>query len=834
MTENMDPPQAGSPPPSWRAPAGFYDEAFGPGGTPRERWSDLLASLAGYDQQELAVRWETGQRTLRNHGVTYGAAASGKSAARPWELDLAPFIVSPQEWAIIERGAIQRARLLNLVLNDLYRGTMRLLRDGFLPPALVFANPNYLRCCRGGSIPNNTFLHLCAIDLARGPDGSWQVLDDRMQSPGGLGYALENRTIISRLLPQEFRRLGVRRLNEFFAALRQNLTELAPSATYWPRIVLLSRGAKGPAHYEHALLARYLGFTLAEGADLTVRDERVHLKTVEGPQRVDVLLRRVNDVDCDPLETTTNSFLGAPGLVQAARAGNVLIANALGSAAVETPAILPTLPLLSRHLLGEDLILPSTETWWCGEASELNHVLANLDSLIVKSAFPGSKRGTFSGPEMSENDRRALAQRIQQAPHTFVAQTPVPLSHAPVWNGEGIEPRPVVLRVYVAARGDSFVVLPGGLTKVSQSTLNPMSGLKFGGGSKDTWILDTGLPHANQPPLRIESRPAERMLSAAPSRIADNLFWLGRYSERLEHTARVIRTFSSRLIDEPDSRTDAQLQSLLDMIQPAARAPHAGPIDADTAADTALDHVYNRDNPDSIASSVGRISGIISTARDRFSADTWRILHRLEEFPGARAKVLPLASAKAMLHDLIAHLAALSGMEMENMTRGAEWLFLDFGRRLERAFSICGLFRACCSAGRAPEIMLNPILEICDSSLTYRRRYFSEPRLASTLETLLHDPSNPRSVRFQLQLMEKHLAELPGFRQDEDSEGCLIQELKTHFNATQGQADAPATVISPEYFEKVESLLLELSEKLAHHYFTLVTPSTSGSRATIQ
>jgi len=814
------------------AAAGFYDEAFDSDGRPRESWAGLLGSLGDYDQTELANRWETGQRSLRNHGVTYGATSSGRTIARPWELDLVPFTISPSDWAVIEQGAIQRARLQNLILKDLYRGTMRLMRDGFLPPALVFANPNYLRSCRGAPTPNDTFVHLCAIDLARAPDGNWKVLDDRIQIPGGLGYALENRTIISRLLPREFRELRVRRLNEFFAAIRQTLTELAPSATYWPRIVLLSRGAKGPAHYEHALLARYLGFTLVEGGDLTVRDQRVHLKTVEGPQRVDVILRRVNDVDCDPLELRADSLLGTPGLTQAARAGNVLIANSLGSAAVETPALLPTLPLLCRHLLHEDLILQSTETWWCGEASELNHVLANLDSLIVKSAFPGSSRSTFSGPEMTEEERNALAQRIRESPQFFVGQAAVPLSHAPIWTGSGLESKPIVLRVYVAARGDSFVVLPGGLTKVSQSSLNPVSGLKIGGGSKDTWILDTRPLPANQPPIRIESRPAGRMLSAAPSRIADNLFWLGRYSERLDHSARIVRALSSRLIDEPDSRTDAQLFSLLDMIGAEAQALPNGGADAEAATEAVLDYLYESSNNEGVAASIARISGIVATARDRFSADTWRVLHRLGEFPGPRPNVLPLNAARSMLHDLIAQLAAMSGMEMESMTRDTEWLFLDFGRRLERSMNVAELFRTAYSAGRDLEIILNPILDICDSSLTYRRRYFSEPRLDSTFETLLSDSSNPRSIAYQIKAMAEHCAAMPNTKSEGDAgELELIQELKSKFESLPIRQILDDTSIALDYFENIKQLLLQLSDGVTHRYFTLVTPNAPSGTA---
>lgn len=821
-----------------RAPAGFYDEAFTQAGQPREHWRDLLGGLNALGKNELAARWENGRRILRNHGVTYNAADGSRDNERPWELDLAPFTLSAQEWSFIERGAIQRARLQNLLLNDIYNGPQRLLRDGFIPPALLYANPNFLRACRGIPAPKGIYLHLAAIDLARSPSGEWWALGDRLQAPGGIGYVLENRTIVSRLLPREFRSLQVQRLNSFFSAFRQTLTELAPSATMWPRIVLLTPGIHSPAHYEHSLLARHLGFALVEGGDLTVRDQRVFLKTVEGPQRVDVIVRQVNDAMCDPLELRADSCLGVPGLVQAARAGNVLVANALGSAAAETPSFIPSLPLLCRHLMDEDLMIPSTATWWCGEASDRNHVLANLKSLIIKRAFPTRQRETQSGKELNQIERDELRARIERRPHSFIGQVPVPLSHAPVWANGRFESRPVALRVYVAARGDSYIALPGGLTKVSQSSLNPVSGLQIGGGSKDTWILGANESPQIQEPIRFESRAAERMLTGAPSRIADNLFWLGRYSERLEHTTHILRAISSRLLDEFESRTLEQIAALTRVMSAIGLCPKppAGPFNPATAEHAVLNLVYDPAASGGISQLIGNINVLVSSARDRFSGDTWRIISRLRDFPGPRPPSLPLTNAQSLIHELIANLAALSGMELESMTRGVEWRFLDFGRRLERAHCLCRLFQAALSPASQTGALLNPILEICDSSMTYRRQYFSQPEFGSVLSLLIRDKTNPRALRFQLGVMTAHLRAISrksDSREEIDQMTLIDKEIsperlrKLSFMLNKGESTEPA-----EFFGNLAQRLGGVCDTLAHRYFALVPPriNSGGGR----
>lgn len=819
-----------------QVPVGSYSEVFDSTGATRSHWQKLLTSLDSAGPQGLTDTTEDARRILRDHGVTYNAADQLDEIERPWELDIVPFLIDGEEWKQIEAGAIQRAQLLNTVLNDIYIGPQLLIRDGFIPPGLVYPNPNFLRPCRGVRIPGDVYLHLLAIDIARNPDGSWVVLSDRTQAPSGIGYALENRTIVGRVMPSEFRDCGVQRLDHFFSSFRTTLRELAPSPTAWPRIVFMSPGSRTDAYYEHSLLARFLGITLVESTDLTVRDRRVFLKTLEGLQRVDVIVRRVNDTHCDPLELAGESVTGVPGLVEAVRAGNVMVANGLGSALVESPALIPFLPALARHLLGEELILPSAATWWCGEASEQNRVLSGLDSMIVKNAFVETNRQTFSGTEMSSESRRQLGEDILSRPYEFVGQENLLLSQVPVWTDRGPESRPVVLRIYVAARGDGYHVMPGGLAKVSQSASSPVHGFQVGGSSKDTWVLGLSkyAPDTNRA-IELETRPAERLSTGVPSRVADNLFWLGRYSERLENRVHLLRPVLSRLVDSTDPSANVQLTALRALLAQLYSDQSGKPPPEDfDIGEAAIALIYDEAQMNGIISLLLRLRHLVPSVRDRLSGTTWRILNRLGRYPGTPSLQIPFPRATATLNDLVVDLAALSGMEMESMTRGIDWRFLNFGRRLERAYNMCGLLQTALNQAADREAVLNPLLEIADSTMTYRRRYFSEPDLASVLELLLIDGSNPRSIAFQLNEMEEHVSAFPAKGSDAEplrEEQVLLtlrdQLSRPEYRRLVGAFEGNMTGMVDDYFDSLADKFAHLSDALTHRYINLTPPKAT-------
>ena len=423
--------------------ASGYDEAFASDGKPRVHWRSLISLLDRLGHDELGVRVENSRRILAEHGVTCLVTRDDGGTDEPWQLDLIPLVIGAAEWRVLEAGLIQRARLLNLVLGDLY-GTQRLVRDGLVPAPLVFANPGYLRPCQAIDVPGGAYLQIYAADLARSTDGQWWVLADRTQAPGGLGFALENRSILSRVLPEAMRAVQPRPISDTLRIQRDTFRRLAPQQADNPSIVLLTPGPRSEAYFEHAYLSRLLGLTLVEGDDLTVRNRRLFIKTLDGLRRADAVFRRVSDAFCDPLELRGDSLLGVPGFVEAARAGQVSVGNALGTGLLESPAFMPFLPGLCRHLLDEELRLPSLATWWCGQANEQSYVREHLEELIIRPAL--SLMGSSVKPvELTAAQRASLLEQIHLRPHEFVGQEQVHLSHAPVWTNQHRESRPLAL-----------------------------------------------------------------------------------------------------------------------------------------------------------------------------------------------------------------------------------------------------------------------------------------------------------------------------------------------------------------------------------------------------
>jgi uncharacterized circularly permuted ATP-grasp superfamily protein/uncharacterized alpha-E superfamily protein len=752
---------AGSLLSGYRPPDEVFDEMMA-GGVPRLHWQKVVSAFEQLSQQDRINRRDTAARILRENGVTYNVYGDTQGLGRPWSLDLIPLVIPPDEWRQIEAGLEQRARLLNLILADFY-GPQTLVREGLLPPSLLFANPAFLRPCHGIVPPRNIFLFLHAVDLARSPDGQWWALSDRTQAPSGAGYALENRIVLSRVSPDEFRECRVERLAQFFQVMRDTLRGLSTRASGQPNVVLLTPGPYNETYFEHVYLARYLGFPLVEGADLTMRDRRVFLKTLEGLQPVDVILRRADDTFCDPLELRADSMLGVPGLTEAVRAGNVTIANALGSGAVETPALAAFLPGLSRKLLDEELKLPSVATWWCGQKKEMEYVREHLGELVVKRAFSRGIAPVFGG-DLKENERESFLAEMQTMPYDFVAQEQVSLSTAPVLERGRMEPRPVVLRTYVCATPEGFTVMPGGLARFSTAPERLVVSMQSGGGSKDTWVISDG--PVSQLTLLLPNTQVvrlERTATELPSRIADNLFWLGRYAERLEDLVRVLRCLLVRLSGEAGAEETPELTALvqllidLDLFPVKFRERHtlAG-VEREVYS-----LIYQAHRLGALREVIGRLNNIAFALRDRFSADTWRILNKLQGDARPRPGRIPISEALGLLNTLVVDLSAFSGMEMENMTRGHGWRFLEIGRRLERATNIITLVQGGLAVEARGLNPLEPILEIADSAITYRRHYFAQPQWPPALDLLIADEANPRALAFQVTALADHAANLP-------------------------------------------------------------------------
>ncbi len=755
---------------AYHPPAFFHDEMMAPSGLCRPHWQPLLSELAAMGQDQFHSRWVEGQRLLHSHGVTYNVYDDPQSISRPWPLDPIPFVLEKNEWNRIEAAIEQRATLLNTILSDLY-GPQRLLRDHKLPAELIHPHPAFLRPCHGFKPVRGIYLHSYSADLARSPDGNWWVIADRTQAPSGAGYALENRLVASRMLPDVFDKLHVQRLATFFQTYRDTLRSLVPANRENPRIVLLTPGPYNETYFEHALLARYLGFTLVEGGDLTVRDNRVFLKTLGGLLPVDVIVRRQDDSFCDPLELREDSMLGVAGLVQAVRSGNCAIANALGSGILETAAPAAFLPGLCRHILDEDLKMPTVATWWCGQPAPFSYVAGNLQNLVIKPTFPRPDTQPVFGAKLNASKRRALLDKMLAQPDRYVAQEQVSLSTVPVWENGRLDPRHFVLRIYAVANGDSYSVMPGGLTRVSNSLDSLVVSMQRGGGSKDTWVM------ADHPASEFSLlRPARVAIEVSratfdlPSRVADNLFWLGRYMERLEAAVRVARALLRRLSQETVFSSHGGLHAGEQVLLALGylKAESAPDKRAATLEKEILSLIFDVKSTRAFGATTQQIRRVAWLLRDRISIDAWRILSRFErQFNSETPRdALRLNVAQEILDQSVITLSAFAGTVMEGMTRGDGWRFLDIGRRLERALQMTELLRAgLASCGEIGGGQLDALLDMTDSTLTYRSRYLSSMQADLLVDLVLLDEANPRSIAFQTIQLAEHIDQLPATRE---------------------------------------------------------------------
>jgi len=807
---------------AYRPPAGVYDEFFAHDG-PRPHVRPFVERVDSLDREELGRRWQQAERLLVENGITHNAYDAG-GRLRPWRLDGLPLLLPPAEWDSLADGLRQRTSLLELLLKDVY-GPQHLIRSGLLPPELLFGHDGFLRPLHGLSPPTGKFLHLYAADLARSPDGRWWVAADRTEDPTGAGYALENRIVLSRVLPETFHECEVRRLAPYFITLRDHLKRLAPQRDN-PFIVLLSSGPGTTNYFEDIYLARYLGFTLVQGDDLGVRDDKVVLKTLGGLTPVDVIVRRVESPLCDPLELDGESTAGVAGLLQAARKGNVVIANPLGSGLVQAPAFMAFLAPLCRALLGEDLKLPSVATWWCVGRDEREYVLAHLDELVIRHAFIKQKKDPVRPWLLAAKDREQLVAAIRKHPHRFVAQETVSRSSAPVMTGGCCEPWSVALRTFLVASGDDYEVMQGGLARVAR-TPEPLDvSVSAGEGSKDAWVL------SDEPvrPVSLLRRKSERIElkrsgSELPSRVADNLYWLGRHVARADGAARLLRTLIGRLATESDSTEVPERPLLLRCAAAIGQIDHRSPT-ADVPIESTLPAaVLDELRPSSLRSQLATMHRTAWTVRDRLSFDAWRIISRLAgDFPESDGGPLGFSELLPRLNRTVLDLAAFSGLVADSMTRSQGWRFLDIGRRLEHALHVTRLLSAAVpDLGREEAGVLESLLDAGDSLMTYRSRYLANLQAAAVLDLLLTDETNPRSVAFQLDALTRHMDDLPhddrqaGLRAEQRQALDLLHSVRT-FDVLALGPDPGRDGELTGLLQQLAYGLPELSDAVTHRY----------------
>jgi len=786
------------------AASGLADELVDGDAEPRVGSADLAATIDLLGGPGLLARRAETARLVEDDGVTYGVpplpeggagavtggdvtldGGGGLGTAMRWRVDPLPVVVDTQDWQALEPALAQRVELLDLVLTDLY-GPRELLRRGVVPPEVVFGHAEFLRVADQIRLPGPRQLFLAAVDLGRDASGAWTVIGDRTQAPSGTGYAMENRRIVSRVMPGLYRDTRLERLRSFFHTMREGLQEIAPATAEAPRVVILTPGPGSETAFDQVFLSTLLGYPVVSGEDLVVRRGRVFVRAPGRLEPVDVVLRRVDAWYSDPLELRPESRLGVPGLLEAARRGTVSVVNPFGAGVLENPGLLPFLPAACRALLGEPLRLPSAQTWWCGDRTSREHVLAHLDTLVIKPISRGVGRTSVFGWELSQARLEALRRRIEAAPHTWCAQVPVPLSTAPVVTPRGLESRRFLLRAFAVAKDGGYRLMTGGLGRVAGRRDSTLVSSLSGALAKDVWVLSPQTapwPPASTPDLA----PVPPVREAVPStRAAEDLFWLGRYAERAEDAVRILRVVDDLAEDwtsRPGTPGGVSLRILLDAVTrvtttyPGFTGPGAAALLEDPRSElVAL--VVDSARPGTLAHAVRRTVEAAHAVRDQLSLDTWVVLGSLERVldevrQGVREGIeQPLQPALARL---LEGLLALAGLGAESMVRDVGWYFMDAGRRLERALQVTALLRQVLAPQPGPEpdavpvplptaveaLVLESVLIAGESIITYRRRLQGRPQPQGVVDLLLTDRHNPRSVAYQLERFAEDLAHLP-------------------------------------------------------------------------
>ncbi len=743
---------------------GAFDEMVTGDGTVRSHWRGVLAAISALPRGAMAERSERARQQFAENGVTYNIHADPRAGDRPYRFDVMPLVIDADEWATIEAGVVQRARLIEAILADAY-GAQNLVCQGAYPSYLLHANPEFLRPCRNALPDGRRHMGLGVVDLIRTPDGRWQVLSDRTQAPAGIGFALENRRVLARTFPEGLRSASVRPLQPFFDLWTAVMGEQAQGGNINPRGVVLSAGPTEDNYFEHIYLARQLGLMLTEGADLTSRGGKIYLKTLGGLQQVDVILRRIDSNLSDPLELDGDSAFGVSGLLDAVRSGGVHLINMLGSGLVETPAFGAYFPAISKRLFDEELILPTLERIWLGSADAMAQMTKDFDSYVIRDTCAPRATPQIVN-HMTDKAKAELLARIAVDPRRYTAQVLVTPSVTPTWTPSGLQPRPVILRTFVLSHGDGIAVLPGGLARVPTDG-NPFHApLQKGGIAKDVWVLTSQRASFTVPgPAARPELEIRRTSGELPSRAADNLYWLGRYAERLDFSSRILRTALLRLVggglgarDMLELGVVAQVASINGLIETQAAA--ARPDSRMLAAALTDDAVIG-----ALAGLFEKTAATATPVRDRFSADMWGVLgHLLND---TRDRLVKAAGDPDRLLGALGHVlravAAVAGMASENMTRGTGWRFFDLGRRVERAVqTLMVVTEVSYHPAVSVESALTLILELCDSTITYRTRYLSALQPGPVLDLVLADDTNPRAVGYQLVRILRHLRQVPG------------------------------------------------------------------------
>ena len=771
----------------YRPLPGVADELMDPSGAVRRAWWGFIDHFAKLAPDEIAARFAKGDQYLYDAGVFYRQYGETGSTERDWPLSHIPVLIHDSEWQGIAAGLIQRADLLEDVVADLY-GENRLVAEGHLPASLIGMSDEWLRPLVGVAPRSGHYLNFIAFEIGRGPDGNWWVLGDRTQAPSGAGFALENRVATSRVFADLYPEANVHRLAGFFQTFRDSLRGLRHETD--SQVAILTPGLFSETYFEHAYIARYLGFMLLEGEDLTVEHGKVMVRTVEGLAPISVLWRRLDAAFADPLELNDHSRLGTPGLVEAVRQGNVTMVNALGAGVLETRALLAFLPRISRALRnGAPLALPNIATWWCGQAAEREHVRANAAHMVIGPAL--STRLPYEPDETAAAWKAAhshaadnIGKLLDSEGALLVGQETVTLSTTPAYVDGKLVPRPMSLRVFLARGPGGWQVMPGGYARIGRTEDAAAVAMQAGGSAADVWIVsDQPVETHTMLPARAASfqRAAP---SALPSRAADNLYWLGRYVERAEHSMRLLRAYHLRIAEAVALKAPI-LEDLREHLEIYGVDPVKGV-------------------PDQLTSTLSSAIRSASQVRDRFSVDGWMALNDLDKTARAlAARVAVGDDAARAMRVLLRKINGFSGLVHENMYHSMGWRFLTIGRSLERAVATASMLASFADPA-APEGALDLAVELADSAMTHRSRYAVATNRNTVIDLLVFDSMNPRAILYHLTELREQVNHLPG---------ALVHRQMSPMARAALQAHASLAVRTPETLDS--EALLDLRGELA-------------------
>lgn len=775
---------------------GVSDEVLDPSGKVRPVWRPFLDHLSSMSPEDISDRFARGNQYLNDAGVYFRQYGQNEALEREWPLSHIPVIISESDWQIITEGLVQRAELLEKVVGDLY-GDNRLVSEGYLPASLIAESTEWQRPLVGITPPSDNFLHFLAFEIGRGPDGTWWVLSDRAQAPSGAGFALENRVATGRVFNEFFARANVHRLAGFFRRFRDHLLDLRGEQD--SRVSILTPGPLNDTYFEHAYIARYLGFMLLEGEDLTVEKGHLMVRTVAGLKPVSVLWRRLDSAWTDPVELNEESHLGTPGMVQAVREGNVTMINALGTGILETRALLAFLPRICQHFQGEGLKLPNVATWWCGEETTRSYVKEHAETMMFSparsTALPFTSSQTdFIGKDSDKFRKGILENWIDTEKGNLVAQEAVTLSTTPAYDEGLLVPRPMSLRVFLARTHKGWEVMSGGFARIGKGESASAIAMQTGGSAADVWIVGERKPYRETLLHQTESPFFKSQPGSLPSRAADNLFWLGRYVERAEGAVRLLRAYHARLMEtaDPDAPLVAKTADYLDKIG----VPPENPV------------------PEGLCEMLQSAVNSAGKVRDRFSVDGWLALNDLAQTAnGARRVMNENADVPRAMSLLLRKITGFSGLVHENMYRFTGWRFLSIGRALERANRMTDLLSVF-TGPNAPEGALEMLLEVGDSAMSMSRRYAVSLSHATVLDLLAMDPKNPRSVMYQLTEMKEHISVLPGATDRGYLSDLARAILQVHTNL----AVATPETLTPEALEELKDQIAFLSVEVTDAY----------------